>query len=245
MFCFVNLATLPCASAQSSTPEGNRKVSSERAVYEDKLIDAGNLAPIVADEEDASFNPEGWSRAWRIEAFTSHFDQGGVVTRENGLAFNGRLETPNYGAFTLDSEMRSNARSSIFTLWQRGMPFDNGWRANNVVGMLNTMGIDLSRSQYRFFLPSFPIAGAQTEWLRDKDIQLQASVGEPGLYNGLRVSGFTRLNGSVTTLGAQKAVTPQLQAGFQFADAQGVESGLDPNNINLFSSVVPCEFAAN
>jgi hypothetical protein len=232
LLCITGLASLHSGWAQPPASGKQTNGAGEPPPYEDRLIDSGNLAPLPVDDRDGAYNGQGWPRAWRIEAFTSNFDQGGVITRENGLTLNGRLDTPEYGGLSVDGILRTRPNSSIFTLWQRGLPFDNGWRANNGAGMLNTFGIDLSRSQYRFYLPTFPIAGVETEWSRSGAAQLQASVGEPGLYNGLRLSGFSRLGGNVFTTGGQWAIAPDAAAGFQFADAQGVRNNLDPVDPN-------------
>ena len=63
---------------------------------------------------------------------------------------------------------------------QRGMPFDGGWRANNVLRRRATRRASTSRAQqYRFFLPTFPTRRRLSpEWLRNDDVQLQASVGQ-------------------------------------------------------------------
>ena len=193
--------------------------------YEDRLIDAASL-PALAPDTDLSYNASGPPREWRVEGFASRIEQGANVRNENGLALSGRLDTLEYGAYTFDGTVRGRG-SSVFTLWQRALPFDNGWRANNAIGTLNTPSIDLSRQQYRFFLPTFPILGAQTEWLRSSNLQLQASAGEPGLFNGLRLPGFSRLGGSVFTGGAQWNPSPQWQAGMQLADAHNVVTGLE------------------
>lgn len=226
LLCIAGLASLHSGWAQPPANGKETNGSAAPPLYEDRLIDSGNLAPLPGDDRDDAYNGQGWPRAWRIEAFTSNFDQGGVITRENGLTLNGRLDTPEYGGLSVDGILRTRPNSSIFTLWQRGLPFDNGWRANNGAGMLNTFGIDLSRSQYRFYLPTFPIAGVATEWTHSGAAQLQASLGEPGLYNGLRLSGFSRLGGNVFTTGGQWAIAPDAMAGFQFADAQRVRNNI-------------------
>ncbi len=198
----------------------------QAAEYEDRLIDAGNLKPLAAEADEAAYNASGPPRDWRVEGFASHIDQGGSVRHENGLAMSARLETLEYGAYSLDATLRNGGGSSVFTLWQRGIPFDNGWRANNGAGMLNTPGIELTRRQYRFFIPTFPIVGVETEWLRGAGVQVQASYGAPGIYNGLRLAGFSRLGGNVLTGGAQWAPAPQMQVGFQVADARDVTTGV-------------------
>lgn len=229
IFCLAGLLISPSGWTQTPAPEKTAPETSKLPVYEDRLIDAGNLPPLAEDKEDLSYNAEGPSRAWRIEGVTSNFDRGGVVRRENGLTFGGRFDTQDYGAFSLDGAFRSRPSAGVFTLGQRGLAFDNGWRANNGAGMLNTPGIDLSRNQYRFFLPTFPIVGVETEWLHDGDVQIQASAGQPGLFDGLRLSGFSRRSGNIFTAGAQWVVAPNVLAGFQFADAQGVGNNFDVN----------------
>ncbi len=199
------------------------------AEYQDRLIDPAELVSHAA-EDATTYNAEGLPREWRVEAFGSYIDQGGGARRENGLVMSGTLDTLQFGALSVNGVVRNNSNSSVFTLWQRGMPFDQGWRANNAVGMVNTSTIDLSRQQFRFFLPTFPIAGLQTEWLQAGNVQLQASAGAPGLYDGLRLPGFSRLGGSIFTGGAQWLAAPHLQAGIQFADARDVRAGLEPND---------------
>ena len=196
-------------------------------VYEDRLIDTGNLPPLADDPADYAYNAAGQPRSWRIEGFASNINSGGSSRRENGLSFGGRYDTTDYGALSVDGTFRNGKNSSLFTVWQRGLAFDNDWRANNGAGMLNTPAIDLARNQYRFYLPTFPIAGVQTEWLHAGDLQIQASVGEPGSFNGLRLAGFSRLGGRIFTGGAQWVVAPQWLAGFQFADTQDVGVSLD------------------
>ncbi len=217
---------------------------SEPQPYEDRVIDSARLAPLAADADSVSYNASGPARSWRVEGFASRIDSGGALRHENGLVLSGRLDTLEYGAYSLDATVRVNPRgSSVFTLWQRALPFDNGWRANNGLGTLNTPGIELSRQQYRFFLPTFPILGMETEWLHNGEVQLQASVGEPGTYNGLRLPGFSRLGGTLLTAGAQWTATPNWQGGIQLADARDVQAGFDAgeaktNARSLFAAAV-------
>ena len=237
ILCAITLASGQPGWSQPVDTDKTLKESNASAAYEDRLIDAGNLSPLLTDAEETSYNPAGWPRTWRIETFVSTFDQGGAIRHENGLTLSGRLDTPDYGALSLDSTLRSSPNSSIFTLSQRRMPFDNGWWANNGVGILNTLGIELSRHQYRFYVPTFPMAGAASEWLHDGNFQFQASVGEPGLYNGLRVSGFSRLGGNLFASGAEWAISPHWLAGLQVINVHGVRSGLDASAPDARTSV--------
>lgn len=207
----------PAAAVATGTPPAV-------TVYEDRLIDGGALAPEIGEEGGPAYNPEGWPRFVRIEGVGSYFDQQGQVTRENGARLSGRIDTPSYGAISIDATARVDPGSFIATLIQRDFAFDPNWRVNNGLGVVTSLGIDLTRSQYRFYIPTFPTIGGTTEWLRRGEVQLQASVGQPGNYDGFRLTGFESLGGSLATVGAQWGLAPQWQAGIQVVDARNVES---------------------
>ena len=218
------LLAWPLAAAQPPAPVVAGIPSTAELPYEDRLIEGGTLPPDSAADGGASYNAEGWPRFWRVEGVASYFDQQGQITRENGGRFTGFLDTPQYGALSIDATARVRPGSFIATIVQRDLAFDGDWRANNSLGVVTTLGIDLTRSQYRFYLPTFPALGGTTEWIHDGDVQLQASVGEPGNFDGFRLSGFQSLHGSLATAGAQWAFAPQWQAGIQYVQAQGVDS---------------------
>jgi hypothetical protein len=213
VLCITGFAALRCSAADEAPAA---------PAYEDKLIEGGNLQPLEPDEGDFAYNTEGRARSWRIEGFGSYLNQGGVKTHENGLVLSGRIDSLEYGAFSADATIRADGTTSVFSVVQRGLAFDGGWIANNGAGMLNTPTLDISRNQYRFFIPTFTTLGAQTEWLRGDTIQLQASVGSPGLFDGLRVPGFSRLGGTIATAGAQLRLDKNITVGVQFADAHDV-----------------------
>ena len=218
------LASSAAAQTPQAAPGRNGAKPEAQPPYEDRLIEGGALAPDRASEESAAYNGQGWPRYWRIDGVSSYYDQQGQITRENGARFSASLDTPSYGALTLDATARARPGSFIATVQQRGLAFDGNWFANNALGVVTTLGIDLTRSQYRFYLPTFAALGGTTEWIHDGDLQLQASAGEPGLYDGLRLAGFQSLGGSLYTAGAQWAFAPRWQAGVQFTDAHDVES---------------------
>ena len=223
------LLAWPPAAAQPPAPPVASAPSATELPYEDRLIEGGALPPDSAADGGATYNAEGWPRFWRIEGVASYFDQRGQITRENGGRFTGFLDTPQYGALSIDATARARPGSFIATIVQRGLAFDGNWRANNSLGVVTTLGIDLTRSQYRFYLPTFPALGGTTEWIHDGDVQLQASVGEPGNFDGFRLTGFQSLHGSLATAGAQWAFAPQWQAGIQVVQAQGVDSPFGVN----------------
>src|SRR5205085_7464574 len=108
----------------------------------------------------------------RVGGVASYFDQQGLVTRENGARLSARVDTPSYGAISVDATARVGPGSFIATIVQRDFAFDEHWRANNALGVVTSLGIDLTRNQYRFYIPTFPTVGRTTEWLRDRDWQL-------------------------------------------------------------------------
>ncbi|HEX4331227.1 MAG TPA: hypothetical protein VH040_03745 [Usitatibacter sp.] len=244
--CFAGFASLTVTLAVADTPPVTSAVSPAvtppvtpavadattsrgPGEYEDRLIDGGKLAPLASGADQATYNPDGPARSWRVEGYGSRIEQGGTIRHENGMVLAGRLDTLQYGAFSIDATLRGAGTSSVVTLWQRGLAFDNGWVANNGLGTLNTLAIDLTRNQFRFYLPTFPVLGASTEWTHHGgDLVLQASAGQPGLYDGIRVAGFSRLGGTVATLGAQLRVDRNLTVGVQMAAANGVPSSVDP-----------------
>jgi hypothetical protein len=228
--------------AQQAANGGNAAPVASARAYEDRLIEGGALAPDRSAEDFAPYDANGWPRYWRIEGISSYYDQQGKITRENGGRLSASLDTPDYGALSLDATARVSPGSFIATFMQRDLAFDGNWRANNGIGVLTSLGIDLSRTQYRFYLPTFALAGATTEWIHGRELQLQASAGEPGFYDGLRLSGFESLHGSFASVGAQWAFAPRWQAGIQFADARNVDSPFGANGNGRINSTA--EYAA-
>lgn len=218
------LVAWPIASAQPPSPTASGQAATAELAYEDRLIDGGTLEADGTEGGGAPYNPEGWPRFIRVEGVASYFDQQGLITRENGARVSARIDTPSYGALSVDATARVGPGSFIATILQRDFAFDQNWRVNNGLGVVTSLGIDLTRSQYRFYVPTFPTVGGTTEWLRDGNLQLQASVGQPGNYDGFRLTGFQSLNGTLASVGGQWKFAPAWQGGFQFVDASGVDS---------------------
>src|SRR5664279_413903 len=125
----LSLATIqPAWAQQAVAPQTPAQQSSE--AYEDRLIDGGTLTKLRQEGEDTVYDSEGLPRYFRAEAITSNINQAGTKTHENGFRLSGRIDTPDFGAFTLDGTLRINPGSSLLTLSQRAMPFDRGWLAN-------------------------------------------------------------------------------------------------------------------
>ncbi len=223
--CIAGLGMARALLAQTTPPVPNDAAGdADASAYVDRLIDGGALAPLIVADDGAEDDASGLPRAFRIEAIASVASGDGPFQRENGLAFGAQLDTMNFGALSIDGVLRNEPGGGAISIIQRGMPFDGGWFANNGVGTLYTPSIDLARSQYRFYLPTFPIAGATSEWIRDGQLQLQAAAGEPGIFDGLRMNGFDGLGGSLVSAGAQWNLSSQWQAGVQAVDANAVDA---------------------
>lgn len=237
VFCAACLAIPLAASPQSPPPGaggasgGNVAVSAPaaQAPYVDQLIGGGELAPLVAEGRADGFNAEGPPRYYRVEGVASNISGSGTNSYQYGVRFSGFVETQSYGVLSADASLQNGGGSSTLTIAQRAVPFDGGWRANNVLGVTYTPGIDLTRSQYRFYLPSFPIVGVTTEWIRNDDLQLQAAIGQPGNFDGILIPGFSSLHGTFASVGAQWNFAPRWQAGVEITDSRDVNiaPGLD------------------
>ncbi len=213
-----------------SAPTSSAKPAVRPDTYVDRVIDASTLPPMAEEGETASYDGQGLPRILRIEARGAVLTQGDLRKQESAINLSARVETLNYGALSADGTLRTRPdRDALFILTQRGMPFEGGWRANNSLGMLNTPAIDLARSQLRFFLPSFGLAGAATEWLRSEGLQWHASAGQGGRFENQIAPGFGRLHGQAITAGAQWAPAPGWQAGAQLADVHDLRGVSEPD----------------
>lgn len=193
--------------------------------YQDKLLDLSDAqSQEDFSSDNAAYDPNGWARGWHAEAFGGALELNQVRQYERGVAFGAFIDTPNYGAFSLSGSARLRPSESVFSLWQRELPFDQHWTATNGLGMISSSSIDLAREQYRFAVPTFPIAGFATTWRQDERFQLHASFGQPGVNRGIRLAGFEGLPGRIATLGAQWSIASQWRAGLQLADADNVDT---------------------
>lgn len=227
--CFLLLCALALTRAAAQ-----ENASDAAPDYEDRLIDDGKLPPDVSQDMFGRGNPEGWPRAFRAQLSASRITRNEASANETGLVLGGMLDTPNYGAFTIDANFRASnsdtyGSGTLFTLSQRAMPMNGGWFGNNALGVFNTPSTDLARQQYRFYMPTIPTLGAATEWRRNGQLQLNASVGEPGLYTGIFVPTFESLGGRVATGGLQYRFSNEWAAAAQIADVDDVALGFGPN----------------
>jgi len=229
-----------CASAATAGAATEPVVLAAAPGYDDRLIDGGSLAADVSADDFAGHDPDGWPRAMFVEGITSRIDHGDTSLDESGARLGGMLDTPDYGAFTLDAIFRSsnddeNGSGSQFTLVQRDFPMNGGWRVNNALGVSNTPASDLARQQYRFFMPTIPMNGAATEWRQGDRLQIHASVGEPGLFAGIYLPTFEGLGGTQGGAGLQWNFTDDWSAAVQMIDMERVHTTLRNSSQELSS----------
>ncbi len=225
------------AGSGNGSQNGNGTANGSAPVYEDRLIEDGKLEPDLWDGLTPLNNAEGLPRELRLDGLWSQQRRNDLSTSQWGVGVGGFLGTPQYGSFSFDGLFTNGNDTSLATLWQRDMPFDDGWRASNALGMLNTPAIDLVRFQPRIFLPTTPMVGALTEWRSPQGMMLTAGYGEPGVYVGAYVPEFRRLGGAITNLGAQWTDGGLVSAGFQYAGASDVTSAFqDSPDVQAFST---------
>ncbi len=231
----ITLATLATpAHAQTSGP-------APAPPYEDHFIAGGTLTPDVSSGDYGTSDPTGLARAVRIDAVASRISEQGQnalpATDEAGLILDAQWDTLSYGGWSLDGAARTagssragvdNYGTGSFALRQRGMPFDEGWQADNALGDISAPLTGLARMQPRFFIAQGPMEGFETEWRSNSGLQFVAGGGEPGVYNGIKVPVFEPLGGSTATAGAQWAATPHVTVGGEFASAQDVSLYYQP-----------------
>ena len=228
------VAAAPASAATASWSAANLPGTEQ---YQDKYIGGGTMSPDISsgDAVAGADDTSGLARSLQVDAVASVLasrDGGadGNVT-ESGIVAKSQWETAGYGAWSLDGSARTGGsgagpseqgQGGVFTLRQRGMPFDGGWQADNGLGDLNSPDISLARQQPRFYLPTAPMQGLTTEWRGPSGVQIVAGGGVPGLYDGIEVPNFRTLDGSTATAGAQWSPASHWSVGGQFIEAHDV-----------------------
>jgi hypothetical protein len=233
------LAALDAPShAQTATPAP----PAPAPTYEDRYIAGGTLSPDISTGDYGTSETNGLARSIRIDGVVSVLDQEGPNppprTHENGMIVDAQWDTASYGAWSADAAARSGGASrprvagnygtTSYSLHERGMPFDDGWQADNALGDINAPLINLLRVQPRFLLAQGPMEGVETEWRGPSALQFVAGAGKPGIYAGIKVPTFQTLGGSTATLGAQWAPASRWALGGEFAAARDVSLYYQP-----------------
>lgn len=224
--CLALLGVLAAAAAAEAAPTA----APESVAYEDRLIDGGTLPVELIAEEFGVHNSSGWPRAMYAEAIASRISRGDADLNEAGVRFGGMLDTPDYGAFTLDATVRVAGREgeetgNMITLVQRGMPVSSEWYMNSAVGVAYAPMGDLARRQARFFVPGIQISGTSIEWRKNAELQAFASYGQPSVYSGIYIPTVENLGGRQAGGGLQWNLADHWAVAVQAVDVSDVRTG--------------------
>ncbi len=233
------IAALSAPSQAQTAPQGS---PAQASAYQDRYIAGGTLSPDISTGDYGTTETSGLARSIRTDSVGSVLDQEGPNspprTHENGLLAGAQWDTVSYGAWSADAAARTGGArrpgvghgygAASFSLHERGMPFDDGWQADNALGDINAPLINLARLQPRFLLAQGPMEGVETEWRGPSTLQLVAGAGRPGIYDGIKVPTFQTLGGSTATLGAQWAPASPWALGGEFAAARDVSLYYQP-----------------
>jgi hypothetical protein len=185
------------ASGEAAAP------SAAPPAYQDRVIEG--LAPDAGPEGSAqpAYNAEGWPRFLRLETRLGTQPYKGS-DRSSGFVAAGAVETPNHGTLSVDASLLTDDRRNAVTLRQRGLPMQDGWSANNELGVITPLAPPIMRLPARVFVPTDFVRGASTEWVNPElGVQASASAGQVGRLQGYPVTAFDRLHGNLTQFGAQ------------------------------------------
>lgn len=184
-------------------PAQAQDASQPAGAYVDQVIEG--LEPEVLDDAQTyDYDKTGWPRFLKLEARlgTQPFDE--QRSAKLGFSAYGVLETPNHGTLSLDGNHAPEDSDGTLTLRQTQMPLGGGWLANHSLGYIDTPAPGITRLPSRVFVPTSILEGLSGEWEQPaRGWQLQAATGEPGRLEILPATGFQRLPGRRTVLGAQ------------------------------------------
>jgi hypothetical protein len=211
------------------------------AAYEDRVMDAGEQPSLTLDKELGSYNATGWPRGWRVEYSIAH-DRNDTSSLTQGLAVSGYLDTPDYGAVSVDAAVNS-VRGTAPGLYgqatrrwrvdQRAMPLEGGWLLSNSAGDIASPQVPLAYGSGRIYLPSSPMEGLSTEWQHGDGTRLNASAGRFGLFNGITVNGFDIARGRIASAGLQHRLDAGPEGAQQVAAQYVQVMGVPDNGFEL------------
>ena len=191
-------------------------------MYVDRLIDGGNLAPIIAQDLDGPTDSSGFPRQLSVTARgTTQTNPDAAKVAFRDIQINGQIDTPHYGAWSVALTHRDTPRTLFGRVDQRAMPFANGWQLDNAWGMVTTVGERVvAGSLARYTLPTTPIFGMQSAWSNPQLGQSFAlAVGERYQAGDELGSGFQRLGGRFVSASATAQLLPTLRAALSVISA--------------------------
>jgi hypothetical protein len=208
--------------------------------YHDHYIAGGTLAPDMSVTDGVS-DANGLARSIRVDGVVSVLNDSGAGApnrvNENGVVASAQWDTAAYGSWSANVAARIDGSNTsglgdghgAASLRAHGVPFDGGWSADAGIGDLNLPEIGLARVQPRFLLPAGPIQGLSTELRGPSGLDLVAGVGEPGIFEGIKVPTFATFGGTSATVGAQWRAAPDWTVGGAVAQA---------HDVNLFANTL-------
>jgi hypothetical protein len=183
--------------------------------YVDQVLEDGPQPALVMAPSLGSAG--GWPRSLRVD-YSLARDNGAFAGASTGLAVLAHVDTPNHGALSLNAALSGTRvdhdgstswdKSRLWRIDQIGLPLDRGWQANHSAGDLSWLQVPMTRSFGRFGLPSSQLQGATAQYQRGQETQYNLSMGRPGAYAGLGVSGFEPGQGRLLLAGVQQALGP-------------------------------------
>ena len=192
------------------------QLQTEPAAYVDRVMESSLLPDEELDLKLSPYNSDGWPRSLRVDyALLSH--RGVARNLSRAVALAGFIDTPNYGALSLNANINqqrqqsasfgrlepNTAQVSSWRLDLRDLPLDGGWRAHHSAGDINTGSVPLAMSFGRVFLPTSPIRGVAAQWSQSDAVALNAVTGRTGLFSGIDVADFQPAGGQISALGGQ------------------------------------------
>lgn len=209
--------------------------------YVDRLIDGGNLAPIISLDIDAPQRNSGLPRQWSVTLRASKLssdDAVNVNATVRDVQISGQVDTPLYGAWSVALTQRDHPRALFGRIDQRAMPFDNGWQLDNAWGMVTTVGERAASALgSRFTLPTMPIFGMHSAWSNPNSGQsLAVAVGERYQTGDAASAGFQRLGGRFLSAAVASPLTANLRATVSAISATESEA-FDPLKLRVDSAL--------
>jgi SdrD B-like domain len=216
-----SVATAFAEQSTTTTVTRTTKVDAPKTegVYVDRVME-GVAAQDETDLANNTYDTQGLTRG-----FSAQFTRNVQTSKNNAAFFNNTrtetqgfqidtfLEAPNFGTLSLQAlALGGNKVSGLssWTLRQVGLPFDNGWRADNTLGTTNLLMPDISRRSSRLTLPGPQVIGGSTQWryIGADQFAVGASVGEPGRFEGFPQSRFVGSGGRVSSVFAEATRGP-------------------------------------
>jgi hypothetical protein len=220
-------------------------------VYIDRVME-GVAAQDETDLANNTYDPQGWARGLSAQ-FTRNVQTSksntaflnNTRTETQGFQIDTFIEAPNFGTLSLQALALGGSNVSGLSSWtlrQVGLPFDNGWRADNALGTTNLLMPDISRRSSRLTLPGPQVIGGSTQWryVGVDQFSIGASVGEPGRFEGFPQSRFTGSGGRVSNVFAELARGPLTFAataaeGNNIVPESGAIDTASPNTVKRIS----------